>query len=229
MNRPCTLLGFALCTALCAAIVSIAGSEELELLTPQVYDLGQEAAPPKKAPKPAPSKPAPQPEVDKFVPSPSPPPRAEAPPVAPQPRPQLPPGQDDDHYIQQDDFFVQHHGLDNRTWIWVELAKMVVAPSGNTKGEAEFMKIKDGRNYWTSHYWRTRIAEQGELRLGLQVIAFNDNHANGVYNAPLKKDRARGGGWFLARITDMSDLYKGFVTVSGNYKVSLRNLRIIIR
>ena len=66
-------------------------------------------------------------------------------------------------------------------------------------------------------------------RLGLAVIAFNDHRRNDVYGAPEQKDRARGGSWFMARITDMSDMYKGYVTVSGNYKVSLQNLRVILR
>lgn len=32
----------------------------------------------------------------------------------------------------------------------------------------------------------------------------------------------------MARITDTSNLYKGYVTVSGNYKVGQGNLRVIL-
>lgn len=135
---------------------------------------------------------------------------------------------DDSHFIQGDDYFIQRHGLEGHTWIYVELAKMVNSPGSNTKGEAEFMKVRDGKNYWTSHYWQTRIASQNELRLGLNVIIFEGNHRNSIYDAPERKDRARGSSWFMARITDMSDMYKGYVTVSGNYKVSLRNMRVIV-
>lgn len=222
MNSLIKLLGLAVCVTLATAAFSSAESDEIEVLKPQVYDLGATPEPPVKIKKQTlPPKPAPRPEADRSVPAPPPPPRYEAPPPAP--------AGEDGHYIQADDYFIQHHGLEDRTWIWVELAKMVSTPNGATKGEAEFMKIKDGKNYWTSHYWRTRIASQAELRLGLPVIAFNDSHYNGVYDAPGRKDRARGGSWFMARITDMSDMYKGYITVSGNYKVSLRNLRLIIR
>lgn len=221
------LLALALCAGLTTVSVCSADENVEELLQPQVYDLGETPKPPpvrikKQTPPP---KPAPKPEVDKFVPPPPLPPRYEAPPVAPPPRPQM---GDDSHFIQPDDYFIQRHGLEGHTWIWVELAKMVNAPSGNTKGEGEFMKVRDGKNYWTSHYWQTRIASQNELRLGLVVIAFNDHRRNDVYGAPEKKDRARGGSWFMAKITDTSDLYKGYVTVSGNYKVSLQNLRVIM-
>lgn len=136
---------------------------------------------------------------------------------------------EDEHFIQPDDYFVQKHDLGTHTWIWVDLSKMVSEPTAASKGEAEFMKVRDGQNYWTAYYWKTRIAAQSELKMGMHAIIFNDNQREGVYQAPAAKDRARGGGWFYAKITDMSDTYKGYVTVSGNYKVGLKNLRLIIR
>lgn len=229
MGKMIKLSVLLLCANLSAVSISFADSDELEIVRPQVYDLGQEPKPPVRIKRPTlPPRPAPKMEVpqERFEPAPPPPPRVELP---PQPSYQPPPQMvDDPHFIQADDYFIQRHGLENHTWIWVELAKMVTSPAGNTKGEAEFMKVRDGKNYWTSHFWRTRVAYQNELRLGMHVIAFNDNHSS-IYDAPLKKDRARGGNWFMARITDMSDIYKGYVTVSGNYKVGLRNLRVIVR
>jgi hypothetical protein len=223
------LLCLVCCTSLIAVNTCCAESDEIELLQPQVYDLGGTPAPPVKIKKPTPPpRPAPQPETEHFVPAPPPPPAYTPPPPVYRPTP--PPQYGDDaHFIQPDDFFIQRHGLESRTWIWVELAKMATSPNGSTKGEAEFMKIKNGKNYWTGHYWRTRIASQGELHLGMVVIAFNDHQNHGVYQKPERKDRARGGSWFMARITDMSDMYKGYVTVSGNYKVGLGNLRIVLR
>lgn len=136
---------------------------------------------------------------------------------------------EDIHFLQGDDYFIQEHSLGNQAWMYVNLAKIVSPPSSATKGEGEFMKVVDGQNLWTGNYWRTRIAGKSELKLGMHVIAFNDNHRNDAYQAPDKKETARGGAWFYAKITDMSDVYKGYVTVSGNYKVSLNNLRVIIR
>ena len=220
------LLSLVLCASLAAVTACSADENMEELLQPQVYDLGETPKPPEKIKKQLPPpRPAPKPEVDKFVAPPPPPvPRYEAPPIAPPPRPQM---GDDSHFIQPDDYFIQRHALEGHTWIWVELAKMTNTPGASTKGEAEFMKVKDGKNYWTRHFWQTRIASQNELRLGLAVIAFNDHHRDAGYDAPDRKDRARGGSWFMAKITDMSDMYKGYVTVSGNYKVTLRNLRVI--
>jgi hypothetical protein len=33
----------------------------------------------------------------------------------------------------------------------------------------------------------------------------------------------------MAKITDISDLFKGYVTVSGGYKVKINNLRAITK
>lgn len=45
---------------------------------------------------------------------------------------------------------------------------------------------------------------------------------------PQEKSEARQGHWFLAVITDTSDLFKNQVTTSGGYKVATRNIRINI-
>lgn len=233
MNRLLLkLLCLALCATLPAAPCAFADDED-ESPLPQVYDLGgKRVKPPKKTPPP---KPTPPPEVDVFIP----PPPPLQPPPAPQPRfdpppayrpapPPVPAGEDR-HYIQHDDYFIQRHGLEGRAWMYVDLAKLVNAPGSHTKGEAEFMKIRDAKQFWTPHFWQTRIAASNEIQLGLQVIIFEGNRRSSVYNAPQSKERARGSSWFMAKITDTSDLYKGYVTVSGNYKVAVDNLRVIVR
>jgi hypothetical protein len=168
------------------------------------------------------SRPAPQSQPEPEEPGDEPPPRQS------ESRPSAPRGNDDAHYIQSDDYFINNEGLGSHSYIYVSLAKMVTAPSSNSKDEGEFMKVHDGQNQWTSYIWQSRIASKDELKLGMHFIAFHDNQQKGVYLAPNKKDSARGGTWWYAKITDMSDMYKGFVTVSGNYKVGLNNIRVPI-
>ncbi len=139
------------------------------------------------------------------------------------------PGGEDEHYIQADDYFISDEALTSQAWIWVSLAKMVTAPSSSSKNEAEFMKIRDGNKVWTKYYHRTAIAKNSNLKLGLIVIAFNDNNRDDIYMAPDSKESSRGGGWFMGKVIDLTDLYKGYVTVAGNYKVSPKNLRVIVR
>lgn len=136
---------------------------------------------------------------------------------------------EDHQYIQFDDYFVQPQNSGVLARSWVDLARMVNPVSDNTNGEAEFMKVRDGKSYWSRTYWQTRPAVMSELRLGQQVIVFNDQYRNGVYEAPDRKEKARGGSWFMARVTDMTDSYKGYIIVSGSHRVSLKNLRVIVR
>lgn len=149
---------------------------------------------------------------------------------APQPSRQTAPATgEDDHYIQQDDIFIAERPLGSSAWIYVQLAKMTTAPSSQTKDEGEFFRVTDGTSHWTRHYWKTRIVRPNEIKLGTVVIIFEGRSSKGVYQAPDKKSSARSHNWFMAKITDTSDLYKGYITVSGGYKVSPNNLRVIVR
>lgn len=135
---------------------------------------------------------------------------------------------DDEHFIQKDDYFVSKRALEKSSYIYVTLSKMVTEPSARTKGEAEFFKITDGSNVWSKFYYQSAIAQEGDIRLGTQVIAFEGHVSDGVYMAPETKEEARREAWFLAKVTDVSDLYRGYVTVSGNYKIGLNNLRKVL-
>jgi hypothetical protein len=138
-------------------------------------------------------------------------------------------GIEDDHYLQADDYFISEEAFKDQAWIWVSLSKMVTAPSAATKKDAEFMKIRDGNKVWTKNYFKTVVVKKTDLKLGNVVIAFNDNNQNDIYCAPDSKDNSRGGSWFMGKIIDITDLYKGYVTLAGNYKVSPKNLRVIFR
>ena len=138
-------------------------------------------------------------------------------------------GGEDMHFIQSDDYFIGDEAFMTQSWIWVYLAKMTTPPSASTKREAEFMKIRDGNKVWTKIYYKTVVAKKSDLKLGTVIIAFNDNNSSDIYNAPDSKENSRGGAWFMGKIIDMTDLFKGYVTVAGNYKVSVKNLRIIVK
>lgn len=132
---------------------------------------------------------------------------------------------EDLHYIQQDDYFVSDQPLGGNNYIYVSIAKMVKAPSSSTKGEGQFFKITDGNPQWTRYYWKSQPAMPMEMRLGTPIIIFEGNLDNGVYQPPLSKESARSANWFMAKITDLSDRYRGYLTVSGGYKVGLKNIR----
>ena len=135
----------------------------------------------------------------------------------------------DAQYIQPDDFFISEEPFKGQNWIRVTLAKQLKAPSAQTKSEGQFMQVLDGKEVWTKYYYRTRIATSSDIRMGAVIIALDVCGDEEVYRAPESKEDARTSPWFMAKITDVSDLHKGFVTVSGGYKVSVEALRIQVK
>jgi hypothetical protein len=139
------------------------------------------------------------------------------------------PSDADAHYIQPSDYFISDREFPNQGWIYVYLAKVVTAPTAQTKNEGQFMKVHDGKEIWIKYHWKSRIATKADIRIGAIVISFDDNIIDNVYMAPKNKDQARNGQWFMGKIIDTTDLYKGYVTVAGGYKVDVNNIRIPIK
>lgn len=136
--------------------------------------------------------------------------------------------EEDTHYIQDDDYFISQEGFKSN-YIYVHLSKMLTPPEAATKNEGEFLRISDGSEVWTKFFWKTRTGQRSDIKVGTQIICFDASDENGVYRAPEDKDEARTGSWFMARITDVSDLYKGHFKVSGGYSIKTDNIRIIVK
>jgi len=136
--------------------------------------------------------------------------------------------EDDDQYIQDDHYFIASEKF-TQGYISVSLATMKTPATVETKNEAEFTKINSGEDVWTKFYYKTRILKKEEIKKGLEVIIFEGRNDDGVYCAPENKDEALNNSWFMAKITDLSDMYKGYVTVSGGYKVKIDNMRIAVK
>jgi hypothetical protein len=133
---------------------------------------------------------------------------------------------EDKHFIQKDDYFVSDRDIEGHTWIRVNVAKMIEPPTEATRNEAKFMFVSNGKEKWETHYWQSRIAQESELKLGTIVIAY-DYATGDTYVPPKERDNARTHDWFMAKITDVSTLYKGYVMVSGGYNVRKDNIRVI--
>jgi len=132
----------------------------------------------------------------------------------------------DNHYIQPDDYFISDRPLEGHSWIGLQVAKMIEPPNANTNGEAKFLRVHDGKEIWTKNFWQSRIAAESEIKLGTVAIMF-DYATGDVYVPPKERDDARTHNWFMAKITDTSTLYKGYVLVSGGYNVRKDNIRVI--
>ncbi len=135
----------------------------------------------------------------------------------------------DAHYIQADDYFYAEDPIGDNSWIWVMIGKMRREASAETDNHAMFFDVKTGTEKWAGWWGKTRIATRDDLALGTLVICFDSNNDGEKYNPPTDTQTARGDSWFMAKITDMSEAYRGYIQVAGAYKISLNNLRVLIR
>lgn len=139
---------------------------------------------------------------------------------------QAPSGDMDSHFIRSDEYFTALRPIKSGGASDVLIAKMLQPASDASKGEAQFMDSHKGTEFWTRTYWKTRPATPEDLKLGATVIYWGRYAKDRVYYAPRNEKEARNVAWKLNKITDVSDLFKGEVTVAGNKKVSVDSIRI---
>ncbi|MDY0151850.1 MAG: hypothetical protein RBS43_06210 [Candidatus Cloacimonas sp.] len=143
--------------------------------------------------------------------------------------PAAPAGNADAHFVQPTDFFFMEEPFGDTEWERVLLGKLVTAPTPETKNQAQFMSVSSGINQWAKWWSGSRIATRADLKLGTEVIFFDQSGENSVYRAPESNQEARSYDWAISRITDVSELFKGYVMVGGGYKVSEKNLRVLVK
>lgn len=159
-----------------------------------------------------------------MPPSPPPPPEApgyaaSAPPVAA--GGSYAPGEDG-HWFSGDDYLVSAKPYENKK-LALRVAKLTAAASGQTKAEAHFL-LANGEEIWTATYFRSRMANQRDLRIGALAMCFG-GYWTSKSEPPKDKHQARQEEWFIAAITDVADLYKGRVTV-GDASCALGAVRV---
>lgn len=135
-------------------------------------------------------------------------------------------GPTDSHWFDSDDYLIATEPLADKSYVYVRIAKMREAPSAGTKDEGKFFDVENAKEVWTQHFWRTRPATAADLQIGNVVICFEGNQdGNEVYQPPSDRDTARTANWWMAKITDTTDLYKNRVRVS-TYSCAPAALRV---
>jgi len=131
---------------------------------------------------------------------------------------------EDAHFLTAGHWLVADKPLTAK-WMYAEVAAPIKEPSAATKGDGQFISLRDGKVAWSKHAWRTRPATQADLKPGTQVFMVHERDGQS-YRKP--KDRIEGltHRWWTAKIIDASQLYKGMVTVGGGYVVNVDALRV---
>lgn len=166
---------------------------------------------------------SPSPEAPRTM---APAPKVTAPPSPPARTAAVPTG-DDRHWFQADDYLISDRPYE-QGWIYVELSKLKQPATAQTKGEGQFFNLHDSKDQWTKYFWKTRPAEEADLQVGALAVCFKGNSRDSVYRAPANKSNARTGNWFMGRVTDTSDLYKGTVQID-TYRCSPDALRVPVK
>jgi len=121
------------------------------------------------------------------------------------------PGTEDADFFLPDDYLVSHtpyHG-ERLDTLWV--AKMLEPPAGaNTR--THFLDA-NGKDLATEAYWKSRIAIRDDLAIGAMAFCQAPSY---LRHAEKPKDRAfaRTQPWMLGRVTDVSKLDAGQVSVA---------------
>jgi len=132
---------------------------------------------------------------------------------------------EDAHWFQTDDYLISAKPYENKKLV-LRVAKMSAAPTGQTKAEAQFL-LANGEQLWTATYFRSRMANERDLRVGAIAFCFG-GHWTSKAEPPKDKHAARQNEWFIAAITDVADLYKGRVTV-GDASCAVGAVRVPVQ
>ena len=131
----------------------------------------------------------------------------------------------DAHFVMVDDYFVMETALDQQTYIYAAVGKMIEAPKGGSN-EARFNRLLDGQEVRTTYYAKTRRAAENDYIVGRDVYFLNSLDDEGNYRAPSSISETQTGWWLKSKITDTSEVYRGLISITGGYKVNLNALRV---
>ncbi|HVK88887.1 MAG TPA: hypothetical protein VM513_32430 [Kofleriaceae bacterium] len=138
------------------------------------------------------------------------------------------PGAEDAAFIKPDHWIVSTDPLPSQSYIGARLALAIQPPSPATRNEGEFLITGTGEVVWHKHAWRSRPAAPADVKLGAHVLVF-DSTTDNVYRAPTSRTEAITGSWFIAKVTDTSEAFKGVVTVAGSYRAEVNGLRVLVK
>ena len=83
----------------------------------------------------------------------------------------------------------------------------------DTKNEGEFLFVNRGTSRWTPWFHESYIPQKEELDIGMKVFYCNNGKA---HLGPMDRDSYRDSWWYIGRITETDDLFKGVITINGD-------------
>ena len=133
-------------------------------------------------------------------------------------------GAEDAHYLKDEHWVVVPKGLPAKRYVYGFVGAAIQAPTAETKGDGHFISLQDGAIGWNKGF-KTRPADKADLQVGTYAFMPHINR-DGVYQAPESRLKSLSTRWWVAKIVDTSELYKGVVEVAGGYKIAAAAIRV---
>jgi hypothetical protein len=97
------------------------------------------------------------------------------------------------------------------------VATTLTTATAETKNEGEFLFVSRGSSRWTPFFYETYVPDQSELEIGQRVFFCGSGRSS---SSPMDRDSYRKAWWYIGRITELDELFKGVVKINGDpYKV----------
>ena len=134
----------------------------------------------------------------------------------------------DEHFLSPEHYIIASKPLPDKNYIYAAVGAPVQEPSPQTNNEGHFVNLHTGEITWTGHAWKTRPATQADLKPGVYAFVLHKRQG-GTYVKPSERTQALSDRWWIMKITDTSQLYRGTVGVAGGYTVSADAIRVAVQ
>ncbi|HBG05660.1 MAG: hypothetical protein A2075_22575 [Geobacteraceae bacterium GWC2_58_44] len=113
---------------------------------------------------------------------------------------------------EEEMYFVSEEPVGAVGWIRVRPCDLETAVSLLAPNPASCAPPDQEESSGASRLWRSRAALPADLQPGVLIVA---------------QDNASNGAWFLAKITDVSDLESGYLAITAPFRAQVKGLRVI--
>jgi len=108
-------------------------------------------------------------------------------------------------------YFVSDEPLEGSEWVSVRPCTEEVALAQAASDAQSCVWQADGSVALGTHFWKSRLAAPEDLRVGVVVVA---------------QDQSAEWGWFVARVTDVSEVGRGYLATSAPFRTPVKGVRV---
>ena len=113
---------------------------------------------------------------------------------------------------EREPYFVSEEPLDHNGWVRVKPCDVEGLLSLSGSDGEDCISLAEQASTGESYIWKSRAALPSDLKSGVMVLA---------------QDKAKDGAWYLATVTDASELATGYLVISAPFRAQLKGLRVV--